>query len=173
MGFAVSAVLATAAVRHPANRFRAMAVTGDGSFTMNPQVLIDGAAHGAKGVIVLLDNRRMGAISTLQQASIVGPGGEHATWDHVAVDYVAWGRSVEGGPRSGVARPSLSWCRRWKKHCLMTGFRLSTYRCTGAPTPWAALVRGDVGTWAASPAPLKRYGTRSPCEPGLSLTERA
>src|SRR5208282_2083413 len=59
MGFAVSAVLATAAVHDPAQKFRAMAVTGDGSFTMSPQVLIDGAFHGAQGCIVLLDNRRM------------------------------------------------------------------------------------------------------------------
>jgi 3D-(3,5/4)-trihydroxycyclohexane-1,2-dione acylhydrolase (decyclizing) len=95
MGFAVSAVLATAAVHGPAQKFRAMAVTGDGSFTMNPQVLIDGVAHGAQGCIVLLDNRRMGAISTLQRDHY-GPGGEHATWDHVPVDYVAWARSVEG-----------------------------------------------------------------------------
>ena len=82
MGFAVSAVLATAAVHSPDKKFRAMAVTGDGSFTMNPQVLIDGVAHGARGCIVVLDNRRMGAISTLQRDHY-GPGGEHATCDHV------------------------------------------------------------------------------------------
>jgi 3D-(3,5/4)-trihydroxycyclohexane-1,2-dione acylhydrolase (decyclizing) len=57
MGFAVSALLATGAVRDPAKVFRGIALTGDGSFTMNPQVLIDGVAHGARGAIVLLDNR--------------------------------------------------------------------------------------------------------------------
>ncbi len=95
MGFAVSALLATAAVRDPAKRFRGVALTGDGSFTMNPQVLIDGVAHGATGTIVVLDNRRMGAISSLQREQY-GEAGAHATWDHVAVDYVAWAESVTG-----------------------------------------------------------------------------
>lgn len=95
MGFATSALLATAAVRDPARRFRAIALTGDGSFTMNPQALIDGVAHGAQGCVVVLDNRRMGAISSLQVAQY-GEHCDHATWDHVAVDYVAWGQSVAG-----------------------------------------------------------------------------
>ena len=95
MGFAVSALLATAAVRDPAKQFRGVALTGDGSFTMNPQVLIDGVAHGATGTIVVLDNRRMGAISSLQREQY-GEAGAHATWDHVAVDYVAWAESVTG-----------------------------------------------------------------------------
>lgn len=90
MGFAVSALLATAVAQKP---FYAMALSGDGSFTMNPQILIDGAAHGATGVIVLLDNRRMGAISGLQSAQY---NAEHATWDAVAVDYIAWAKSVRG-----------------------------------------------------------------------------
>ena len=30
---------------------------------MNPQILIDGVQHGARGCILLLDNRRMAAIS--------------------------------------------------------------------------------------------------------------
>jgi 3D-(3,5/4)-trihydroxycyclohexane-1,2-dione acylhydrolase (decyclizing) len=95
MGFAVSALLATAAVRDPAKRFRGVALTGDGSFTMNPQVLIDGVAHGATGTIVVLDNRRMGAISSLQREQY-GEAGAHATWDHVTVDYVAWAKAVTG-----------------------------------------------------------------------------
>jgi len=157
MGFAVSAVLATAAVHSPDKKFRAMAVTGDGSFTMNPQVLIDGVAHGARGCIVVLDNRRMGAISTLQRDHY-GPGGEHATWDHVPVDYVAWARSVEGVAAFWGARPWRSWSKPWKRRSHMTGSASSTSRCTGAPTPWGA---GRVGTLErrsrlrsyASPAP--------------------
>ncbi|WP_067138388.1 thiamine pyrophosphate-binding protein [Microtetraspora malaysiensis] len=90
MGFATSAVLATAMSDRD---WYAVAVTGDGSFTMNPQVLIDGVAHGATGCVVVLDNRRMAAISSLQIAQY---GKDHATWDHVAVDYVAWGASVNG-----------------------------------------------------------------------------
>jgi 3D-(3,5/4)-trihydroxycyclohexane-1,2-dione acylhydrolase (decyclizing) len=90
MGFATSAVLATA---FSGRDWYAVAVTGDGSFTMNPQVLIDGVAHGATGCVVVLDNRRMGAISGLQLDQY---GKDHATWDHVAVDYVAWAASVRG-----------------------------------------------------------------------------
>jgi 3D-(3,5/4)-trihydroxycyclohexane-1,2-dione acylhydrolase (decyclizing) len=90
MGFAVSAVLATALADRP---FYALAFTGDGSFTMNPQILIDGVRHGARGCILLLDNRRMGAISALQSAQY---GSEHATADGIAVDYVAWAKSVPG-----------------------------------------------------------------------------
>ncbi|CAG0969292.1 partial 3D-(3,5/4)-trihydroxycyclohexane-1,2-dione acylhydrolase (decyclizing), partial [Myxococcaceae bacterium] len=90
MGFAVSALLATALARRP---FYALAFTGDGSFTMNPQILIDGAAHGAQGAILLLDNRRMGAISSLQHAQY---GADHATSDRVVVDYLAWARAVRG-----------------------------------------------------------------------------
>ena len=70
-----------------------VAITGDGSFTMNPQVLIDGAEHGATGSVVVLDNRRMAAISSLQIAQY---GAAHATWDGVPVDYVAWADAVEG-----------------------------------------------------------------------------
>lgn len=90
MGFAVSALLATAVTAHP---FFGVAFTGDGSFTMCPQILIDGVMHGARGCVVLFDNRRMGAISGLQDAQF---GCEHATWDTVEVDYVAWANSVKG-----------------------------------------------------------------------------
>lgn len=90
MGWSVCALLATALTDHP---YYGIALTGDGSFTMNPQILIDGVAHGATGCIVLLDNRRMGAISSLQRAQY---GHDHATHDHVEVDYVAWARSVAG-----------------------------------------------------------------------------
>jgi len=90
MGFAVSALLSTAAA---GKRFYGMAFTGDGSFTMNPQVLIDGVQHGARGCILLLDNRRMAAITGLQLAQY---GHAFATSDSVAVDYVAWAKSVKG-----------------------------------------------------------------------------
>jgi 3D-(3,5/4)-trihydroxycyclohexane-1,2-dione acylhydrolase (decyclizing) len=90
MGFAVSALLATAAASRP---FYALALTGDGSFTMNPQILIDGLEHGAHGCILILDNGRMGAISGLQQAQY---GAEFATSGRVHVDYAAWGRAVPG-----------------------------------------------------------------------------
>jgi len=90
MGFAVSALLATSAGRH---KFYGLAFSGDGSFTMNPQVLIDGVQHGARGCILLLDNRRMAAISGLQLAQY---GSEFATSDSVNVDYLAWAGSIKG-----------------------------------------------------------------------------
>jgi 3D-(3,5/4)-trihydroxycyclohexane-1,2-dione acylhydrolase (decyclizing) len=90
MGFAVSALLATAVSDPP---FYGLALTGDGSFTMSSQILIDGVQQGARGCILLLDNRRMGAISGLQLDQY---GTDCATHDAVAVDYVAWARAVRG-----------------------------------------------------------------------------
>lgn len=90
MGFAVSALLATGAARH---RFKALAITGDGSFTMNPQILIDGVEHKAHGCILLMDNGRMGAITGLQKDQY---GQGFATWNTLKVDYLSWARSVPG-----------------------------------------------------------------------------
>lgn len=90
MGFACSAVLSTALADKP---FYGIAMTGDGSFMMNPQILIDGVEHGATGCILLFDNRCMAAISGLQTAQF---GVDYATNDSVEVDYVAMARSVKG-----------------------------------------------------------------------------
>lgn len=88
MGFASSALLATG-IATP--RFYGLALSGDGSFTMNPQILIDGQAHGAQGCLVVFDNRRQGAISALQRAQY---GVDYATSDSVHVDYAAWAAAV-------------------------------------------------------------------------------
>ena len=90
MGFAASALLA-GALREGSQY--GMAFSGDGSFTMNPQILIDGAAHGVKGCVLVFDNRRMAAISGLQRDHY---GRDFATNDSVAVDYVAWANAVPG-----------------------------------------------------------------------------
>ncbi len=90
MGFAVSALLSTAASKR---KFYGLAFTGDGSFTMSPQILIDGVQHGARGCVLLLDNRRMAAITGLQRAQY---GYEFATDDSVEVDYAAWASSIKG-----------------------------------------------------------------------------
>jgi len=90
MGWATSALLATAAAE---SQFYGLAFTGDGSFMMNPQILIDGVQHGARGCILLFDNRRMGAISSLQKAQY---GLDFATDDGVAVDYVSLASAVHG-----------------------------------------------------------------------------
>lgn len=90
MGFAVSALLSAAAASAP--RY-AIAFTGDGSFMMNPQVLIDGVSHGLRGMIVLFDNRRMAAISGLQLAQY---GVDYRTNDSVVVDYRKLASAVSG-----------------------------------------------------------------------------
>ncbi len=90
MGFASSAILAGGLANEP---FYSVAIVGDGSFVMNPQSLIDAVHLGVKGAIVILDNRRMAAISSLQEAQYAQ---DFATADHVAIDYVAWANSVSG-----------------------------------------------------------------------------
>ena len=90
MGFAVSALLASAAADKP--RY-SIAFTGDGSFMMNPQILIDAIEHGVHGMIVIFDNRRMAAITGLQLAQY---NTEFKTNDRVAVDYVQLANSVTG-----------------------------------------------------------------------------
>jgi 3D-(3,5/4)-trihydroxycyclohexane-1,2-dione acylhydrolase (decyclizing) len=103
MGFASSALLSTAASE---KKFFGLAFTGDGSFTMNPQILIDGVQHGVRGCILLLDNRRMSAITGLQKAQY---GHEFATDDSVEVDYVAWAGAIKGvqAISGGFSRSSL------------------------------------------------------------------
>jgi 3D-(3,5/4)-trihydroxycyclohexane-1,2-dione acylhydrolase (decyclizing) len=90
MGFAVSALLATGVAT---KTFYGLALTGDGSFTMNPQILIDGSQHGAHGCILLLDNGRMGAITGLQEDQY---GAGFATWNTIQVDYVRWASAIPG-----------------------------------------------------------------------------
>ena len=90
MGFAVSSMLAFALA---GGRDYPMAFTGDGSFMMNPQILIDAVEHGLKGMIVLFDNRRMGAITSLQQSQYAA---EYKTDDTVEVDYVQMAEAVKG-----------------------------------------------------------------------------
>jgi 3D-(3,5/4)-trihydroxycyclohexane-1,2-dione acylhydrolase (decyclizing) len=90
MGFATCAVIAAGLARTP--RY-GVAFTGDGSFMMNPQALISAVEHGARGMIVIFDNRRMAAISSLQHAQY---GVDFRTSDGVAVDYVRLASSVAG-----------------------------------------------------------------------------
>ena len=90
MGFAVSSMLAFALA---GGKDVPMAFTGDGSFMMNPQILIDAVQYGLKGTIVIFDNRRMAAITSLQFAQYnVG----FATDDQVVVDYVKMADAVCG-----------------------------------------------------------------------------
>lgn len=90
MGFATCALLASAMAKQP--RY-GIAFSGDGSFMMNPQALIDAVQHGARGMLVIFDNRRMAAISGLQHAQY---GVDFRTNDSVAVDYVKLASSIAG-----------------------------------------------------------------------------
>src|SRR5215510_4347529 len=90
MGFAPSALLASALAEKP--RY-GIAFCGDGSFMMNPQILIDAVEHRVRGMIVIFDNRRMAAITGLQLAQYKA---EFRTNDHVAVDYERLASSVPG-----------------------------------------------------------------------------
>jgi len=88
MGFASSSLLVSGIINKPM-----IAFCGDGSFMMNPHILIDGVEHNANGIIVIFDNRRMAAITGLQYAQY---GKEYKTSDTVEVDYVAMANSVKG-----------------------------------------------------------------------------
>ncbi|MFN3657353.1 MAG: thiamine pyrophosphate-dependent enzyme [Pseudolabrys sp.] len=90
MGFAVSALLGSALADKP--RY-SIAFTGDGSFMMNPQVLVDAVEHKVRAAIVIFDNRRMAAITGLQLAQY---NREFRTNDGVAVDYVQLAGAVKG-----------------------------------------------------------------------------
>ncbi len=90
MGFAVSALLASAAADHPQYT---IAFTGDGSLTMNPQILFDGIEHGAKGLIIVFDNRSMAAIGNLQEDQYMM---EYKVSDGIRTDYVKLASSIDG-----------------------------------------------------------------------------
>jgi len=90
MGFAASALLGSALAETP--RY-GIAFCGDGSFMMNPQILIDAVEHRVHGMIVIFDNRRMAAITGLQVAQYQA---EFRTNDHVAVDYKTIAAAVSG-----------------------------------------------------------------------------
>jgi 3D-(3,5/4)-trihydroxycyclohexane-1,2-dione acylhydrolase (decyclizing) len=88
MGFAVSSLLASGLADAP--RY-AIAFSGDGSFTMNPQVLVDAVEHGARGMVVIFDNRCMAAIGALQREQY---GCEFKINDNVSIDFVRLASSI-------------------------------------------------------------------------------
>jgi len=144
MGFAVSAVLASAAMEKPPYF---LAFTGDGSFTMNPQILIDGAEHGAYGCILLLDNNRMAAISGLQQAQY---GHEFATWTQKSTDFLKWAEAVpnvlalEGGSSPEELRIALD---KAYAHKGLSMIRLKVYYGDNPLGGMGVFGRWNVGNW--------------------------
>ena len=106
MGFAVSATLASALADAPAYP---IAFTGDGSFMMNPQVLIDAVQHKLRGMILIFDNRRMAAISDLQRAQYAADFADFVVWDSSSNKPVAVARDQLGEhfAKTGI-KPALA-----------------------------------------------------------------
>ncbi|GIE01094.1 acetolactate synthase [Paractinoplanes durhamensis] len=153
MGFATSALLSSALADRS---FYAVAMTGDGSFTMNPQALIDGVQHGARGVVVLLDNRRQGAISSLQRAQY---GTDYGTNDQVEVDYVAWAaavggvRALHGGYTEDELRAALD---QAYAHDGVALIHVPVYFGEDPLGGFGSFGRWNVGSWVASTQELRK-----------------
>ncbi|WP_136660756.1 thiamine pyrophosphate-dependent enzyme [Nitratireductor sp. XY-223] len=144
MGFAVSALLAGAMAER--GRY-SVAFTGDGSFMMNPQILIDGVEHGVNGTIVLFDNRRMAAISHLQIAQY---GRDFRTADSVPVDYVQMAASVNGvlALSGGFDRRSLGAAlERAYEHAGLSLIHVPVYYGPDAIGGMGAYGQWNVGSW--------------------------
>ena len=152
MGFAVSALLATAAAAQP---FYGLALTGDGSFSMNPQILIDGIEHGAHGCILVLDNGRMGAITGLQEAQY---GVGFATWNTLKVDYLAWAGSIpglltlDGGRTPEVLRAALEQAGR---HAGLSLIHVPVYYGPHELGGMGVFGRWNVGNWVEETQTLR------------------
>jgi 3D-(3,5/4)-trihydroxycyclohexane-1,2-dione acylhydrolase (decyclizing) len=152
MGFAVSALLATAMTSSP---FYGLAISGDGSFTMNPQILIDGQQHGARGCVLILDNRRMGAISGLQDAQY---GAVYATHDQVPVDYVAWGEAIRGVLALDGGRTAASLTEALDRAKAHNGLSLVHVPVYWGPDPLGGMGvfgRWNVGNWCEETQALR------------------
>ncbi|MFH1539984.1 MAG: thiamine pyrophosphate-dependent enzyme [bacterium] len=152
MGFAASALLATALA---SEKFYGLALTGDGSFMMNPQILIDGVFHGARGCVLMLDNRRMAAISALQDAQY---GEVYATGDDVKVDYVALAGAVKGVNALDGGRSVKSLKDALEKARAYDGLSLIHVPVYYGPDPLGGLGafgRWNVGNWVADTQALR------------------
>jgi 3D-(3,5/4)-trihydroxycyclohexane-1,2-dione acylhydrolase (decyclizing) len=144
MGFAACALLASAAADHP--RY-GIAFCGDGSFMMNPQILIDGVEHGVKGTLVIFDNRRMAAISGLQQAQY---NTEFKTSDSVAVDYERMASAVAGvlALHGGYSQESLrAALRQAKEHDGLSVIHVPIYAGDHELAGLGAWGQWNVGNW--------------------------
>jgi 3D-(3,5/4)-trihydroxycyclohexane-1,2-dione acylhydrolase (decyclizing) len=152
MGFAASAVLA-AGISH--NSFFPLAFTGDGSFMMNPQILIDAVEHKTHGCILILDNRRMSAISSLQMDQY---GVEFATNDSVEIDYVAFANAVKGvnGLHGGYSRASLvAALYKAKDFSGLSVIHLPVYYGPNELGGLGAFGRWNVGIWSEKTQKLR------------------
>jgi 3D-(3,5/4)-trihydroxycyclohexane-1,2-dione acylhydrolase (decyclizing) len=144
MGFATSGMVAAGLAAQPAYP---IAFTGDGSFMMNPQALIDAVEHGTRGMIVIFDNRRMAAISSLQHAQY---GKVFRTNDSVAVDYVQLCSSVRGVKAlwGGTTREELeSALREAHQHQGLSVVHVPVYAGEDPAAGMGAYGSWNVGNW--------------------------
>ena len=146
MGYAVSALMAAALADKPVYP---MAFSGDGSFMMNPQVLLDAVEHHLRATLIIFDNRRMAAISGLQHAQY---GVDFRTSDSVAVDYQRMASAfpgvlaLNGGETPDELRKALAEAHA---HDGLAVIHVPVY---GGPDPVGGLgVYGswNVGNWVA------------------------
>jgi 3D-(3,5/4)-trihydroxycyclohexane-1,2-dione acylhydrolase (decyclizing) len=152
MGFAISALLSTAVASNP---FYGLALTGDGSFSMNPQILIDGVEHGARGCILVLDNGRMGAITGLQEAQY---GIGFATWNTLKVDYLTWAGSIPGLlPLDGGRTPEqlLKALDQAGRHTGLSLIHLPVYYGSHELGGMGVFGRWNVGNWVEETQALR------------------
>ena len=152
MGFGASALLATAL---SADAPYSLSVVGDGSFLMNPQSLVDGVVHGARGAVVVLDNRRMGAISGLQEAQY---GHAYATFDDAVVDYVQLASSIEGVVAvsgAGGAEQLVEALDRVFEHGGVGLVHVPVYYGDDPHGSMEAFGRWNVGSWVADTQALR------------------
>lgn len=152
MGFACSAVLSSTLSDNP---FYPLALSGDGSFMMNPQILIDAVEHKAVGCILILDNRRMSAISSLQMDQY---GVDFATNDSVQVDYVALASAVTGvkAIHGGYdANSLLSALGEARKYPGLSVIHLPIYYGTNELGNLGTYGRWNVGVWAEKTQKLR------------------
>ncbi len=138
MGFAVSALLAGGLADH--GRY-SIAITGDGSFMMNPQILIDGVEHDVHGTILILDNRRMGAISQLQEAQY---GKDYRTADDVTVDLVGLAAAV-----GGVKALHGGWNEESLRNALHEAHAWPGLSVVHVPVYYGSNPLGGLGAWGA------------------------
>jgi 3D-(3,5/4)-trihydroxycyclohexane-1,2-dione acylhydrolase (decyclizing) len=152
MGFACSAVLSSALSDES---FYPLAISGDGSFMMNPQILIDAVEHQAQGCILILDNRRMSAISALQMDQY---GVDFATNDSVKVNYVSLANAIEGvnamhgGYDSKSLLSALNSAREFKG---LSVIHLPVYYGPNELGGLGAFGRWNVGVWSEETQKLR------------------
>jgi len=160
MGWAVSALLATALATTP---FYGLALTGDGSFAMSPQILIDGAAHGARGTILLLDNRRMARSpgSSARNTATITRRTTASRWTTSRGRARARRRRVRRRPHTGLAARGAR--AGLRAHGALARTRAGLTSATIHSAAWASTA---AGTWVPGAKTYRGCATRSRCEPG-------